>query len=452
MLTLNLKNLDQAVISILDNINHLIIIQDLDGNFVYVNKVITEILGYKQEELIGLPYKNALKLLLGEKHLQEINQAKDQVKQGNEVLKIRKFSHKMGSTVPLEEQAMPIYDINKQFCGNMLVLKNLHEELIVKVTNLVNSTLSLKEVLQNTTTAVVEYLGLDSNAVFLLDKETEILQLVSCNAFECEEDYEKIFMKIGEGAPGKIAAERKPIYVRNLQTDPLIHEDARKLHRAKSTIGYPLICKEELLGVIAFDADIIREFTDKEKAIFQNIASQVALAIYNAQLFSSLEHLAITDGLTGLYNHRYFHDRLEEEIERTLRGGKAFSLLICDVDYFKKYNDTFGHLSGDTFLKRIAKIIEQSARRPDVVARYGGEEFAVILVDCEIREAEVIAQRIRQAVEKIGVDANANPIVTISIGVSSFTGKEIKEQIIESADKALYKAKKYGRNRVEIAE
>jgi diguanylate cyclase (GGDEF)-like protein len=213
-----------------------------------------------------------------------------------------------------------------------------------------------------------------------------------------------------------------------------------------------MICKDELLGVIAFDADIIREFTDGEKIIFQNIANQVGLAIFNAQLFSSLEHLAITDGLTGLYNHRYFHDRIEGEIERTLRGGKVFSLLMCDVDYFKKYNDIYGHLAGDLLLKSIAKIIERSARRPDVVARYGGEEFAVILVDCEISEAEVIAQRIRNAVENIDVDDKANPIITISIGVSSFTGKQSKEQVIDFADKALYRAKNFGRNRVVIAE
>lgn len=434
-------NLDITSTHILDNISDGIIILELGGKLLFINKKLEELLGYSFNELVGVSNREAIKTLLGKSLYNEIRKSSDMLKSGTSVINRRNFRHKSGQLIPLEVRAFPVYGKNGQIAGELLTLKDLHEELLVTVTKLVNSSLSLQDVLQNTTTAIVEHLGLDSNAIFLLNEDKNELQLISCNVFN-KEQLDKVVIKVGEGAPGIIAATAQPLYVSNLKTDETIDPYSRKIHKDKSSIGYPLICKDMLLGVIAFDAHIVREFTAKEKEIFQNIANQVALAIYNAQLFSKLHHLSTTDGLTGLYNHRYFQERLSDEIERSKRNGGKLSLLMLDVDKFKNYNDAFGHLQGDKLLKKIALLIHQNVRSFDITARYGGEEFAVILLDCAIEEASVIAERIRKAIEINNI--------TISIGLTEFYSFYEKETMINFADKALYQAKKNGRNMVVV--
>ncbi len=223
--------------------------------------------------------------------------------------------------------------------------------------------------------------------------------------------------------------------------------------RINPVSGFPLLYKNELLGVIAFDADMVRDFSDKEFILFKKISNMVAMAIYNAQLFSRLEQISITDGLTELYNHRHFQDCLTEEIQRTERKCGSMGLLIIDVDNFKLYNDSFGHPTGDELLRKISRLIQENVRGFDIVSRYGGEEFTVILVDCGKDEAAKIAERIRAAVEQYyfyGREKQPNGAVTISIGVAIYPEIKSKANLIQYADRALYRAKKLGRNRVEV--
>jgi len=159
---------------------------------------------------------------------------------------------------------------------------------------------------------------------------------------------------------------------------------------------------------------------------------------------------AITDGLTGLYNHRHLHERLAEEIGEPGMGGRALSLLFCDLDFFKDYNDRHGHAAGDEALRATARIIEQCTRRDDVAARYGGEEFVVLLPGVDEARALEIADRIRSAVAERHL---AHGGLTISIGVAMFPGAaRSKEALLEAADHAMYIAKRLGRDRVVAAE
>lgn len=165
-----------------------------------------------------------------------------------------------------------------------------------------------------------------------------------------------------------------------------------------------------------------------------------------------LQELANQDGLTGLYNHRYFHEQLSKDLLRARRYHESLSCVLLDIDYFKKFNDTHGHQTGDVVLSTLGQVIEDSIRDSDFAARYGGEEFALILYHTDGSGAYDVAERLRQMVEDCEVHDKGNVLhVTISVGVATFPHEAIDDskELIECADKALYKAKENGRNRVE---
>jgi len=163
--------------------------------------------------------------------------------------------------------------------------------------------------------------------------------------------------------------------------------------------------------------------------------------------FSRAEVEAITDGLTGLYNHRYLHERLEEELERARRRESKLSLLFCDCDQFKSYNDDYGHKAGDAALVRIARIVEAHSRRSDLAARYGGEEFVLVLVDTDAAGALIVAEGLRSAVE--ASSARGGRPLTVSIGIAtSPDDASARDELLDKADWAMYAAKRAGRNSV----
>ncbi len=170
-----------------------------------------------------------------------------------------------------------------------------------------------------------------------------------------------------------------------------------------------------------------------------------------------LEHarrLAKLDSLTGLYNHRFFQERLGEEIKRSERHARPLALLLLDIDHFKEFNDTHGHMTGDAVLREVSRLLLESSRAEDIVARYGGEEFALILPETAREGAEVLAGRVKRIFESSRLeerDLPRNTKITVSIGVASWRPESTKESLLEAADQALYRAKREGRNRVCVA-
>ena len=180
-----------------------------------------------------------------------------------------------------------------------------------------------------------------------------------------------------------------------------------------------------------------------------NVANLLkGVAMIEESKMSSIASTASKDGLTGLFDHATFKHRLKEEMERQVRYGNPFTLVMFDLDYFKKINDTFGHAEGDIVLKKVSDILLAQARKMDTAARYGGEEFAVILPEVEEASAFIFAERLRQAVEENFKDG-AFP-VTISVGLAACKPgvEETPENLIRKADEQLYKSKQNGRNRV----
>ena len=175
-----------------------------------------------------------------------------------------------------------------------------------------------------------------------------------------------------------------------------------------------------------------------------------------AEANSRLAQLAVTDGLTGLYNHRHFHERLALDVERSARNGLPLALLMIDVDHFKYYNDHHGHPAGDEVLRQIARLLSEGRRANDLVARYGGEEFSLILVDTAKFTAAKLAERIRERIATHAfahAGAQPNGRVSISIGVASFPDDAAAADVlIRAADTALYQAKRAGRDCVVLAQ
>jgi len=177
------------------------------------------------------------------------------------------------------------------------------------------------------------------------------------------------------------------------------------------------------------------------------------MAIKNARLFAGVEELSITDGLTGLYILRYFKQRLKEELYRAERTHGQLSLMILDIDHFKRFNDTYGHPAGDTILATIAERVLANARKIDLTARYGGDEFFILLPDTSPEDALSLADRLHQAVagEPIALPDGKLIRLTVSIGIATYpTHAASIDELIKRADEALYWIKSHGRNRIRL--
>lgn len=213
---------------------------------------------------------------------------------------------------------------------------------------------------------------------------------------------------------------------------------------------FPLRAKQELLGLVIVATETAADTTGRE--LVETLVGHTALSINNATMMEQVERLAITDGLTGLYNRRYFNSRLETELQRSLRFAHPVSLIILDIDFFKSVNDILGHLGGDTVLKQLAALLREKVRKVDIVARYGGEEFAIILPETSATNAAYVAEKIRSWIEEFPfTDQERLPHrnITSSLGVASYPDHaHTLEDLIHQADESLYRAKQAGRNQV----
>lgn len=184
----------------------------------------------------------------------------------------------------------------------------------------------------------------------------------------------------------------------------------------------------------------------------KRVLREQSLSRDRVQMLGKLQKLAITDGLTKLYNSRYFYSQLDMEVDRTKRYQHMLSMLLLDIDHFKDYNDSHGHLEGDKVLVRIGEVIKSCLRKMDTAYRYGGEEFTIILPETNAEMAELVAERIRAGIEKesFAPEPGTQVSVTISIGVTQYQMDERISAFVERADKAMYLSKKKGRNRISI--
>jgi diguanylate cyclase (GGDEF)-like protein len=220
-----------------------------------------------------------------------------------------------------------------------------------------------------------------------------------------------------------------------------------------SALAAPLGAEEgnQVIGIVSVARDD-RSFTHEERELFAYLTSSAAVSVENVGLHETVQLQAVTDELTGLFNHRRFQEVMQVEVERARRYGHELGLIMLDIDNFKEVNDTHGHLQGDMVLREVARVLRQSSREIDEPARYGGEEMAVALPQTDLEGAYQFAERVRQRIEELELPVpggNGSLRVTASFGAASLgsAGDTHKDALVAAADRALYEAKRSGKNR-----
>jgi diguanylate cyclase (GGDEF)-like protein len=230
-----------------------------------------------------------------------------------------------------------------------------------------------------------------------------------------------------------------------------VEDYVRGFEESRSEMCLPLISLGETLGVLALESAQTNAFAPADAQPLESVADICAAAIQNARYFEKVRQLAYIDGLTGMFNRRYFELRMAEEIERVQRYDAELSVIMIDLDNFKKLNDEFGHLLGDETLRQVSTIFSQNLRKVDIACRYGGEEFVILAPQTSAAHAYAVAEKLRRVVESWSFPGVPRP-VTITAGVSSFPANgKTRDELVKAADDSLYRAKQDGRNRVQLA-
>jgi diguanylate cyclase (GGDEF)-like protein len=324
-------------------------------------------------------------------------------------------------------------------------------ETLAAISRDLSSTMKIDEILERMLDHTCEIVPYDRYALFIADPAARTLTLRSQRDF-LPEASDECRISFDHGLAGLVATERKQKHFHDLAnrgTAIEIIPGSRGQERIRSFLGLPLLNAAELVGVWVLVSETPGSFDDEHIDILTVVAAQAATLISNAVLHQTVERMAVTDGLTGLYNHRWFQERLAYELQRGDRHEQPLSLLLLDIDHFKKINDTHGHPFGDLVLRTLAAELAGLARNVDFVARYGGEEFAFILVNADRRGCRKSAERVLKAVRKLRIPHEGGDFAfTLSIGTATYPDDAAtREDLVRCADKALYAAKEGGRDR-----
>jgi diguanylate cyclase (GGDEF)-like protein len=314
---------------------------------------------------------------------------------------------------------------------------------------IVASTLEIEKAVQLVLDQALQVVPYDTAAVLLLREDA--LEVVGGNGWEDIDAVKGLRIPVPGENPHSRALERgNPLVVGDVAQDYPQYSNISGTE-IRGWLGVPLVVHGDTIGLLAMDSTQPGFFTPKHVRLSTALGDNVAVALYNARLFEQTKALAMTDSLTGVATRRSFFFQAERALERALRSKNPVSVLMADLDHFKDINDRHGHKTGDEMIRQVAESAREVLRRSEIIGRYGGEEFAVILPETDAADALIIAERIRSRVSEIIVPGDDKSL-TISIGVTTRDPDAIEsvDAILDEADKALYVAKRLGRNRVHV--
>jgi len=305
------------------------------------------------------------------------------------------------------------------------------------------SVLDLKELLAKVCVLVLESFPVDHVAVLL--REGDLLVVRAQQGKLTPLFVEGAHLPLGTGLGARAMSTGKTVMENDVRQ---ISGYVAGYAETASEMCLPLVAAGQSLGVLALESASAGAFRAADVRALESVADICAIAIQNAHYFEQARRMAFVDGLTGVYNRRYFEQRILEELERAARYAGGLAILMLDIDHFKKVNDEFGHLLGDEVLRQLSTILTQQLRRVDVVCRYGGEEFSILVPQTTGEHALGVAEKLRKVIEDWNFPGVPRP-VTVSIGVADFPGNgATRDELVKAADAALYAAKQAGRNRV----
>lgn len=447
-----LRESEERYRSVIENASDAIVVAQ-DGFLKFFNSRATEIMGYSRNELSSKPFLELIhpddRQMVADRHLRRLA--------GESLPSVYAFRiiERQGNTKWIEINAVVIQweerPATLNFLSDITERREAEQELQKRnreltAINAIAQSLSqysrLNKVLQTALYSTLEVTGLLTGGIWLLDKDKGKLVLAIHRGFGKKFERAMGRMPMEIGAAGKVMAISD--IAANKELPPKYRETAR-LDGLQSAISIPLKSKGKTLGVINLYSHNRRDFPADDIQLLETIGGEIGVAIENAKLLEKLSEQSETDELTGLYNRRHFYDTIDNETYSTWRSGQPFSLAILDLDGFKRYNDRFGHISGDAVLKHFANAIKLAVRKSDIAFRYGGDEFAVILPSTGADRAKKIIERIRDKWPQIAQEQYPileNPI-RFSAGIAQFPDdSETSDGLVFLADTALFTAKR----------
>jgi diguanylate cyclase (GGDEF)-like protein/PAS domain S-box-containing protein len=482
-------NQEKMSISI-DAIEEVILLCDRDGRIESLNKAAADFFEYSLEELVGQSIEKLIEDIPFT-HCVDFGFLLFDWLSSQDIICLTKSGKKVSvsfscSSLDRETDTLQTFicigrDMTeRQQAELQLRQQGDRERLLRRITWHIRQSLSLDEILKKTVAEVRQFLNCDRVLITRLDSANRMH--VEVESVEADypsilgsQSYNRHFTKnvLMRCKLGKIIA------IENVVTSSLLPDDFDILSQfqVKAKLVVPIMIaapKEDdnvhppprlgqtrLWGLlIAHHCQNTRQWQKWEIDLLEQLAVQVAIAIQQAELYEQLQaanrelkQLAISDGLTQISNRRHFNQSLQSEWKRLARERSPLSIILCDIDYFKLYNDTYGHLAGDTCLQQVAQVLRCATHRPaDLAARYGGEEFVIMLPNTDLAGAVRVAELIRSQMRRLAIahiNSPVKPRVTLSLGVASRVPSShlSPESLIRAADLALYRAKALGRDR-----
>jgi diguanylate cyclase (GGDEF)-like protein/PAS domain S-box-containing protein len=336
-----------------------------------------------------------------------------------------------------------LYEAEQQRVGQL--------EALYSATSAVVSTLEEKALQEQILIAARRALpAAEKGALFLVDAESGEMQLCTLVGYADEHVHTSPF--ITRGYTAQAVRLRQALLVADTRSDESTRYEGEieEMRLIRSTIVAPFVLGAQVLGAISMDSTRVEAFDHSDLQLLEAFAAAATAAIHNAQLHARLQELATIDDMTGLFNRRFFFELGEREVERALRFNHPLTAIMLDIDHFKHVNDTFGHPVGDRVLEELAQRCQRELREVDLVGRYGGEEFTILLPETRWQQGCQVAERLRRAIEAAPLTDEPEPIsITVSMGVAPCTERTPNlSAVLANADRALYQAKRTGRNRV----
>lgn len=319
-----------------------------------------------------------------------------------------------------------------------------------QISQAIATILDIKELLKFVNDVIIGVMGVSYSTILLSDKETGKMKIKITNIYSeaalavlkgnIDNDLLKNIIKTGE-----------PLINNNVDEEVYSFTKGREV---KSLLCIPLSSKNESYGVVLVEQERPDAFEDEHVKFLMAISNQISVALENVGLYEKMQQMATTDALTKIYNRLYFNEMLSKEMANADIGNYSMAISIFDIDHFKKFNDTYGHLFGDLVLKTIARLAKDHVRENDIVARFGGEEFVIIMSNTSEKEASEIIEKLREKISNYYIkDGSITANVTASFGIACYPKHgSVEAEVLSAADTALYKAKMEGRNCVRIFE
>jgi diguanylate cyclase (GGDEF)-like protein/PAS domain S-box-containing protein len=447
----------------IENMRDGIIVIDLKDRIIDINPAAEKIVQASLAEVIGKP---------AEEMLSDITEWISSSKQGKTPVKIINSGQGPNKKIYVLNQ-IPLSDIQGSLIGYTIIFhdntesyilnKNLKDQadrlaVLYEIGKAITSTLEIEDMLELIYTQLSKVITSDAYFVALYQSETHELDVRIL--IDQGKRYPPTQVDANQGVSSWIIEHKKPLLISDLRKEldhlgvkPILVGDKRL---SRSWLGVPLLADEELIGLLAVTSYAPDVFNAADQFLMEQISQQAALSIQNARHYEEVNRQAKLDSLTGVSNHKHFIETLYEETEKALANIVPISLIMLDIDHFKIYNDTYGHIVGDEVLRLTVQAIRSHIKKTDTVGRWGGEEFGIVLPNATITQANMVANRIRRTLSELplfDIDGQTVPKPTISQGIATIPDHTSNaDELVIIADRALYRAKDRGRDQVAVGK